>query len=75
MEKFDVESTGTIYIDQVDLSAGGDTVEQRRPDVDATAAMKRPMGHDIDLDLDNLSGIAVGQDTVQQPRSRRAPRR
>jgi pilus assembly protein FimV len=66
--QFDVESTGTIYIDQVDLS-GGDTVEQQRPDVDATAAMKRPaeLSREIDLDLDNLSGGATHGDTMQQP--------
>jgi pilus assembly protein FimV len=65
--QFDVESTGTIYIDQVDLS-GGDTVEQQRPDVDSTAAMKRPqqLSREIDLDLDNLSGRG-GADTVQHP--------
>jgi pilus assembly protein FimV len=52
-ESFDIDSTGTIYIDQVDL-APGDTVEQPRPDVDATAALQRPS--DIDLDLDQLGG-------------------
>ena len=41
-EKFDIETTGTIYIDQVDL-AGGDTVEQPRvAENDSTAEMKRP---------------------------------
>lgn len=45
---FDIESTGTIYVDQVDLSGHNDTVEQPRPDVDATASL-RPL--DIDLDL------------------------
>ncbi len=48
VEKFDIESTGTIYIDQVDLS-GNDTVEQPRRDVDATATMKAPTGLDLDL--------------------------
>lgn len=50
VETFDVEGTGTIYVDQVDLS-GGDTVEQRRPDVDSTASLQRPSGIDFDLDL------------------------
>jgi pilus assembly protein FimV len=49
VEKFDIESTGTIYIDQVDLT-GGDTVEQPRPDVDSTASMRRPQKLDVDLD-------------------------
>jgi pilus assembly protein FimV len=53
VETFDIESTGTIYVDHVDLS-GGDTVEQRRPDVDSTASFARPSG--IDVDLDNLGG-------------------
>jgi pilus assembly protein FimV len=52
VESFDIESTGTIYVDQVDLS-GGDTVEQRRPDIDSTAALQRIS--DVDVDLDNLS--------------------
>jgi pilus assembly protein FimV len=66
VDEFDAESTGTIYIDQVDLS-GGDTVEQPRPDVDSTASMKGPRR--VDLDLDNLSGddLPVG-DTVRAPR-------
>jgi pilus assembly protein FimV len=51
VETFDIESTGTIYVDQVDL-AGGDTIEQRRPDVDSTASFPRP--HEIDVDFDNL---------------------
>ncbi len=66
VEKFDVESTGTIYIDQVDLT-GGDTVEQARPDMaDATASMKRPAGlsKELDVDLDRLSG-AEGVETVR----------
>jgi pilus assembly protein FimV len=69
-EKFDVESTGTIYIDQVDLG-GGDTVEQRRPDVDSTASMKVPedLEREIDLDLDNLSGSDLAShDTVRSTR-------
>lgn len=69
-EKFDIESTGTIYIDQVDLSAGSDTVEQRRPEVDATASMKRPgLSRDLDVDLDHLSGGRMGADTVRQARA------
>lgn len=66
IEKFDIESTGTIYIDQVDLS-GGDTVEQARPDLtDATASMQRPAGlsKELDVDLDRLSG-GDGQDTAR----------
>ena len=65
-EKFDIESTGTIYIDQVDLS-GSDTVEQRRPDVDATASMKRPSR--LDLDLDSMAGTAGAgsSDTMRHP--------
>jgi pilus assembly protein FimV len=63
-ETFDIESTGTIYVDQVDLS-GGDTVEQRRPDVDSTAALQRPSG--IDLDLDNLEDQPIeSAQTIQQ---------
>ncbi|HEY8540203.1 MAG TPA: FimV/HubP family polar landmark protein [Steroidobacteraceae bacterium] len=61
-EAFDIESTGTIYIDQVDLSPG-DTVEQPRPDVDATAALKR-----LDVDLDRIGGEdAQAGETVHQP--------
>lgn len=64
-DKFDSESTGTIYIDQVDLG-GGDTVEQPRMDVDSTASMKSP---GLDFDLDSMSGndLPVG-DTVRAPR-------
>ncbi len=62
IEKFDVESTGTIYIDQVDLS-GGDTVEQpRAADIDSTASMK------VDLDLDSLEDLPPRADTVRQAR-------
>ncbi|HKE96519.1 MAG TPA: FimV/HubP family polar landmark protein, partial [Povalibacter sp.] len=70
VEKFDIESTGTIYIDQVDLS-GNDTVEQPRPDIDSTASMTRPRssnGSGVDMDLDNLGGRA-GNDTVRQTRN------
>ena len=65
--RFDIETTGTIFIDQVDLS-GGDTVEQRRPDVDSTAAMKTPAT--LDVDLDHLSGADARdvQQTVRQTR-------
>ena len=67
-EKFDIETTGTIYIDQVDL-AGGDTVEQPRPENESTAEMKRPsMPKDLDLDLDQLSGSGSGPETVKQVR-------
>ncbi|MGH8175958.1 MAG: FimV/HubP family polar landmark protein [Steroidobacter sp.] len=64
--KFDIESTGTIYIDQVDLS-GGDTVEQPRPDVDATASMKR--SGPLDVDLDMLSDAPESHDTIRHPRA------
>lgn len=67
VEKFDIESTGTIYIDQVDLS-GGDTVEQPRVDIDSTAAMTRPQTDDLDVDLDNLDGAVASNDTVRQPK-------
>ena len=55
--QFDIESTGTISIDQVDFEAlaGGDTIEQRKPtDLDSTAAFNRPL---VDVDLDNLDGL------------------
>ena len=68
-DKFDIETTGTIYIDQVDL-AGGDTVEQPRPETDSTAEMKRPsMPKDLDVDLDHLSGSGSGPETVRQTRA------
>jgi pilus assembly protein FimV len=67
-DKFDIETTGTIYIDQVDL-AGGDTVEQPRVENDSTAEMKRPsVPKDLDLDLDQLSGSGSGPETVRQTR-------
>lgn len=67
-EKFDIETTGTIYIDQVDL-AGGDTVEQPRPENESTAEMKRPsIPKDLDLDLDQLSGSGTSPETVRQHR-------
>jgi pilus assembly protein FimV len=61
VEKFDIESTGTIYIDHVDLS-GGDTVEQPRPDVDSTASMRRPQK--LDVDLDHLAGSGAPAETT-----------
>lgn len=76
IEKFDIESTGTIYIDQVDLS-GGDTVEQRRPDIDSTASMMKPRGVstdlgldmdadvDLDVDLDSFGEAVPGNDTIR----------
>jgi pilus assembly protein FimV len=68
VEKFDIESTGTIYIDHVDLS-GGDTVEQPRPDVDSTASMRRPqqVNTDLDVDFDHLAGPGVAE-TVRYDR-------
>ena len=70
-ERFDgdIESTGTIYIDQVDLTGGGgDTAEHPRPDVDSTASMKSSLAMtDIDLDLDDLSEARPGSDTLRQP--------
>jgi pilus assembly protein FimV len=67
-EKFDIETTGTIYIDQVDL-AGGDTIEQPRPETESTAEMKRPsIPKDLDLDLDHLSGSGTSPETVRQNR-------
>jgi pilus assembly protein FimV len=68
VEKFDIESTGTIYIDQVDLT-GGDTVEQPRPDVDSTASMRRPQK--LDVDLDHLAEPGLG--TAETVRSTRKP--
>lgn len=68
-DKFDIETTGTIYIDQVDL-AGGDTVEQPRVENDSTAEMKRPsVPRELDVDLDHLSGAGSGPETVRQTRS------
>jgi pilus assembly protein FimV len=67
-DKFDIETTGTIYIDQVDL-AGGDTVEQPRPETESTAEMRRPsVPKHLDMDLDNLSGAGSGPETVRQTR-------
>lgn len=67
-DTFDIETTGTIYIDQVDL-AGGDTVEQPRvAENDSTAEMKRPSSKELDLDLDHLSGTGSGPETVRQNR-------
>ena len=65
----DIESTGPIYVDEVDLTGGGgDTAEHRRPDVDSTASMRKPLAlTDIDLDLDDLEPRG-GSDTVRTPR-------
>jgi pilus assembly protein FimV len=64
-EEEDTESTGTIYIDQVDLSGSGDTVEQQRPDIEATSSMRRSSALDFDLDGDNEPETS---DTVQATR-------
>ncbi|HEY6643582.1 FimV/HubP family polar landmark protein [Povalibacter sp.] len=66
VEEFDIESTGTVYIDHVDLG-GGDTVEQPRMDVDSTAEM-RVSAADLDVDLDNIDQ-PFGGDTLRQPRA------
>jgi pilus assembly protein FimV len=62
-EQFDPESTGTIYLDEAELTgpaeaAGvGDTVEQpRATDIDSTAAMKLP--DDMDFDVSALDAAA-----------------
>lgn len=70
VDRFDIDSTGTIYIDQVDLTGGGDTAEHPRPDIDSTASMKSPLAMtDIDLDdLDDRAGARVSPDTIRQPR-------
>jgi pilus assembly protein FimV len=71
VERFngDIESTGTIYIDQVDLTGAGDTAEHPRPDVDSTASMRKPLAMtDIDLDLEDLSDMRVSSDTMRHPR-------
>lgn len=65
VEQFDVESTGTIYIDQVDLS-GSDTVEQPRSDVDSTATMLAPSGLDLDLGAPD-EDVATSNETIQHP--------
>jgi len=68
LEQFDPESTGTIYLDQVDLS-GGNGAEQPASDIDATATMKSPSGLDLDLGADTAhANAAASNDTVQQPR-------
>ncbi|MBB6091566.1 pilus assembly protein FimV [Povalibacter uvarum] len=68
-EKFDIESTGTIYIDQVDLS-GNDTVEQPRIDIDSTASMSKPREVDLDVDLGGFDETPQrGGDTLRQPRA------
>jgi pilus assembly protein FimV len=62
-ERFDPESTGTIYLDEAELSAPaevagvGDTVEQpRATDIDSTAAMKLP--DDLEFDVSGLEADA-----------------
>lgn len=71
-ERFDgdIDSTGTIYIDQVDLTgAGGDTAEHPRPDVDSTASLKKPLAMtDIDLDLEDLTDARPNSETVRHVR-------
>jgi pilus assembly protein FimV len=69
VEKFDTESTGTIYIDQVDLAANvGDTIEQQRPDVDSTASLRQPSSLDVDFDTLNEAESAAGNATVRRAR-------
>jgi pilus assembly protein FimV len=64
--RFDNDSTGTIFIDQVDLTGGGDTLEQRKPDLDSTASLKMPP---VDVDLDDLDGLGLDDGlTVRQTR-------
>jgi pilus assembly protein FimV len=73
-EKFDSESTGTIYIDQVDFAANpGDTVEQPRPDVDQTASLKQIDPLDVDFDALSEAEAAADNDTVQRPRDEDQP--
>ncbi len=67
VENFDIESTGTIYIDQVDLS-GNDTVEQPRRDADATATMKAPSGLDLDLGALDDAASESSNETVRHAR-------
>ncbi len=71
VEKFDIDSTGTIYIDQVDLaqnSHGGDTVEQARPDdMDSTASLQRLS--DVEMNVD-FSGLDEAEKTADAERSR-----
>lgn len=66
-EVFDVDGTGTIYVDQVDLAASvaGDTVEQPKPDIDSTAALVKVDA--LDVDLDQLDEAQFAGDTVRQP--------
>jgi len=74
-ESFDVESTGTIYLDPAELGTGetpgtSDTVEQPRADfrtdVDATATMKAPSALDFDLSEIEEAAPSVDQ-TMRQP--------
>ncbi len=66
VEKFDIESTGTIYIDQVDLSGNNDTVEQPRRDVDSTATMRAPSA--LDFDLSEAEEASASNDTIRHAR-------
>jgi pilus assembly protein FimV len=60
-EKYDADNA--IYIDQVDLSQGGDTIEQRRPG-------RSGNGNMLDVDLDQLEEAGDGYDTtLRQPRA------
>jgi pilus assembly protein FimV len=70
VDRFDIESTGTIYIDQVDLTGGGDTAEHPRIDVDSTASMKRPPLAMTEIDLDDLEDLSEprASDTIRTPR-------
>jgi pilus assembly protein FimV len=59
-EKYDADNA--IYIDQVDLSQGGDTVEQQR--------LRRQENGMLDVDLDQLEESGAGYDTtMRQPRA------
>lgn len=75
----DPTDTGTIYIDGLDAAdeTGSDTIEQRQPDVDATASMKMPadfaglsdVSQELGLDLDlSEAAESAGGDTVEQRR-------
>jgi len=56
-EKYDADNA--IYIDQVDLSQGGDTVEQRRVGRQSNQGM-------LDVDLDQLEESGAGYDTTMR---------
>ncbi|MET0498426.1 MAG: FimV/HubP family polar landmark protein [Steroidobacteraceae bacterium] len=61
-DRFDIDSTGTIYIDQVDL-ASGDTREQvrsdnlRSDDLDSTASLQRLPAENVDVDLSEFGPL------------------